>query len=99
MIPLPHYVEELREERRKLNIYVQQLGRSVKRQKEITKEIEEKNTDLQRTKRELERENKKLRDELERARVTIETYKQMLFDKHQHAEVAEDKNLEQEVKE
>lgn len=90
MFSLPVYVEDLRREKRELSVYAQLLERSQKRQKEINADIEEKNKDLQRTKRELEKENKRLRDELEKARLTIDHYKQMLFEKHKHTGITEE---------
>jgi transposase len=92
MISLPGYVEDLRRDARKLRVYSQQLERSITVQKDKNKNIDEENSRLRKRERDLEKENEKLRDQLERAKVTIDTYKKMLFEKHKHGEVEEEKD-------
>jgi len=92
MISLPSYVEDLRVEARKLRVYSQQLERSIKLQKDKNKSIDDENGRLRKRERDLEKENEKLRDQLEKAKITIDTYKKMLFEKHKHTEVEEEKN-------
>src|SRR3989442_16024294 len=89
MFFLPKYVNDLRNETRKLRIYTQQLERSIKTQKKKNENSEEKNAALKKKQKELEEENRKLRELLEKAEVTIKTYKQMLFDKHKQTEITE----------
>lgn len=87
MFSLPSYVENLRRETRKLRIYSQQLERSITTQKKNNKIIEEEKTIIQRKNRDLEKENKRLKDELEKARLTIDSYKRMLFHANKHTDV------------
>lgn len=91
MISLPEYVEDLRRDVRKLRVYTQQLERSMRVQKDKNKSIDEENRRLRKRERDLEKENEQLRDQLEKAKITIATYKNMLFEKHKHAEIAEEK--------
>lgn len=92
MISLPRYVEDLQVEARKLRIYSQQLERSIKLQKDKNKSSDEENGRLRKRERDLEKENEKLRDQLERAKITIDIYKKMLFEKHKHTEIETEKN-------
>src|SRR6266702_823475 len=87
MISLPSYVEDLRRDARKLRIYSHQLERSITVQKDKNKSIDEENSTLRKKGRDLEKENEKLRDQLEKAKITIDTYKKMLFEKHKQTEV------------
>lgn len=97
MFLLPPYVEGLRKETRKLRVYSQQLERSITTQKKNNTTIQESNTTLRKEKRDLEKENKRLKDELEKARLTIDSYKRMLFHANKQTEIeqTEQKSLEQ----
>ena len=96
---LPQYVEDLRRDTRKLRVYSQQLERSITVQKEKNKSIDAENNRLKQRERELEKEITRLKDELEKARITIETYKEMLFQAHKHTEVEEEQKKKEEKKE
>lgn len=96
MFSLPPYVDTLRRETRKLRIYSQQLERSIKTQKKNNKIIEDEKNILKRQNRDLEKENKRLKDELEKARLTIESYKRMLFHANKHTEVESSSQREEE---
>lgn len=83
-------IVKLQNERRLFAIHNQQLERSQKLQKQKADELAEELKEEKKRSDRLEKENQKLRGQLEKANVTIKTYKQMLFDKHQHTEVEEE---------
>lgn len=97
-------ITKFQKERRLLAVQNQLLDRSQKLQKQKADHLEEELKKEQEHSRQLEKELEKLRDQLEKADITIKTYKQMLFDKHQHTDIEEEtkkttKDLQQDIKE
>lgn len=90
MFTQTQYMTQLQQERRRLTIHNHQLLRSQKLQKQKTDQFVEIVKKKDKKIAELEREKGKLSDELEKARLTIESYKQMLFQMHKHADIAEE---------
>src|SRR6266487_2024931 len=81
---------KLREERRRFAIHNQQLLQSQKHQKQKADQLEEEVKKKDKRIRELEKEKGKLEDQLEKAQLTIDSYKQMLFQQHKHTEIEEE---------
>lgn len=79
MFSQAQYLTTLQRERRLLAIHNQQLLRSQQLQKQKADQFEEALKKKDKQINELEKEKQKLNDELEKARLTIESYKQMLF--------------------
>src|SRR5260221_3053485 len=90
MLSQHQYMTKLQKERRQFAIHNQQLERSQKLQKQKADQLEEEVKEKDKLITEKERKIQQLEDELEQARLTIKTYKQMLFDKHKQTEIEEE---------
>src|SRR5487761_786185 len=84
------YITQLRQERRRLAIHNQQLQKSHKLQKQKADTLEEALKEKDKYIRKVEKEKQKLKDELEKAKITIESYKQMLFHANKHTEIEQE---------
>lgn len=89
---LPEYTRELKEERRKLSSHLSGLQNIHKHQKEKAEKLRNKLRKQYKQIADKDKKIKQLEGELEKARITINTYKQMLFEKHKQKEVEETDN-------
>lgn len=96
MFTQSQYMVQLQRERRQLAVHNQQLQKSQQLQKQKADILEEELKQKDKQVRDLEKEKQKLKDELEKAKLTIESYKQMLFQAHKHLENNQDQKQEQE---
>ena len=97
MFSQPQYITQLQRERRQFAIHNQQLQKSQQYQKQKADVFDE---ELKKKIKQIKEKDKIIRsleDELEKARLTIATYKKMLFEKHKHTEIVEEQQGEQVV--
>src|SRR6185312_9712110 len=95
MFSQPHYITLLQRERRQFAIHNQQLLQSQKFQKQKADQLEEEVKKRDKLIRQKDKTIQQLEDELEKARLTIATYKKMLFEKHKQTEIEEEQQQEQ----
>jgi len=95
MFSQPQYITQLQRERRQFAIHNQQLLVSQQYQKQKADQLEEEVKKKDKQINKLEKEKQKLEDELEKAKLTIHSYKQMLFEKHKNTEIVEEQAQEQ----
>ncbi len=95
MFSQPQYIAILQRERRQFARHNQQLQKSQQllRQKadRLEEEVKKKNKQMQ----EKDKKIQQLEDALEKARLTIATYKKMLFEKHKNTEIVKEQQQEQ----
>lgn len=94
MFSQTQYMTQLQRERRQLTIHNQQLQKSQQLQKQKADKLEEELKRKEKLIREKDRQIEELTDDLGKAKLTIESYKQMLFQARKHTEV-EDRNNSQ----
>lgn len=94
MFSQSQYVTQLQGERRRLAVHNQQLERSHKLQKQKADQLGEIVKEKEKQIRELERDKKELIDALEKARLTIDSYKRMLFQAGKDTEVEKEEQTE-----
>jgi transposase len=95
MFSQPQYIAILQRERRQFATHNQQLQKSQQLQKQKADQLEEEVKKKDKQMREKDKKIAQLEDELEKARLTITTYKKMLFEKHKNTEIVEEQAQEQ----
>ena len=90
MFSQSEYITNLQRERRQFAIHNQQLQKSQQLQKLKADTFEEELKKKDKLLREKDNTIQQLEDELEKAKLTIESYKQMLFHANKHTEIAKD---------
>lgn len=91
MLSQPQYIATLQRERRQFAIHNQQLQKSQHFQKQKADQLEKEVEKKDKLVREKDKKIAQLEEELEKARVTIATYKQMLFEQHKQSEIEQEK--------